>query len=105
MKRIFLYLCAAVFFTTTLYAQTDSSARRKVQFKLSLNYNSCLQYYGRTDSLHSSGLFPLAELWLAPNFYINAAPVFVHNKMSSLGYAGMVTTLGYQHTSSKWISH
>ena len=71
-----------------LHAQkTDSIKQEGVQFKFSLNYNSGLNYYGRTDSLKSTGFFPLAEIWVSPKVYINAAPIFVNNKIQPhLGY-------------------
>jgi hypothetical protein len=85
-------------------AQTDSSAQ-KPKFKLGLNYNSRLNYYGRTDSLQSSGFFPLAELWLSKDVYINAAPVFVNNSIQAFEYAGSVASIGYLHVGRKWISN
>jgi len=84
--------------------QASDTARQKTQFKLSVNYNSHLNYYGRTDSLRSSGMFPMAELWFTPSFYINAAPIFVNNKVSKFDYAGTVASMGYQHVSDKWIN-
>ena len=90
---------------TYLPAQTDS-AESTPQFKFSINYNSNLNYYGRTDSLRSSGVFPLAELWFK-NFYINAAPVFVNNASASFDYAGTVATAGYLSISDdkKWFNN
>lgn len=85
------------------HAQTDST--NTPTFKLSVNYNSGLNYFGRTDSLQSSGLFPMAELWFNKELYINAAPIFVRNKVTDLTYAGTVSTIGYMHTTSKWLSH
>src|SRR6185436_11859101 len=58
--------------------QADTTEKTKIEFKISANYNTGLNYYGRIDSLHSSGFFPLAELWFNEKFYINAAPVFVN---------------------------
>ena len=80
-----------------VHAQNDSSAHKKVQLKLSANYNSGLNYYGRTDSLKSSSFFPLAEVWMNSKFYINAAPIFINNKVQSFEYAGTITSIGYQH--------
>jgi hypothetical protein len=82
----------------------DSTVKAKPQFKISANYNSGLNYYGRTDSLKSSGFFPLAEFWITPKFYINAAPVFINNKVQSFEYAGTVTTIGFQNVTDKWIT-
>ena len=101
-KLLFLLLLSF----SLVHAQTDSTEKpiNKVQIKLSVNYNSGLNYYGRTDSLKSTGFFPLAEIWFTPKFYINAAPVFVNNKKQSFDYAGTVTTLGYQNITKKWLT-
>ena len=105
MKAIHAYLtlmlCGILF---TASAQTDTTEKGfKPQVKLSLNYNTDLNYYGRTDSLKSSGFFPLAELWLTPNFYINAAPICVNNALQKFEYAGSVATVGYQKVTQKSI--
>ena len=106
MKKIFTLAIISICFACHLQAQTDSTENSKPQFKLSINYNSHLNYYGRTDSLRSSGFFPLAELWFK-NFYINAAPVFVNNASSSFDYAGTVATAGYVFISDdkKWVDN
>ena len=104
MKRIFFL----AFIITCLYsnAQTpDSTVKGGIEFKLSLNYNTGLNYYGRTDSLKSTGIFPLAELWFSPKFYINGSPVFVNNKVQTMQYAGFVTSIGYLNVSDKWVSN
>ncbi len=88
-----------------LYAQTDSTdSQNQVHFKIGAYYNSALNYYGRTDSLRSSGFFPMAELWFNDKFYLNAAPVFVNNNVNSFQYAGTITTAGYQFNSNDKIS-
>lgn len=81
-----------------LVAQTENSEKvqqDKIGFKISANYNSGLNYYGRTDSLKSTGVFPLAEFWVGEKFYINAAPVFINNSLASFQYAGTIATAGY----------
>jgi hypothetical protein len=102
MKTI-IHGCAlliALCFWLGAKAQSDSSQQTdKPEFKLGVYYNTSLNYYGRTDSLKSSGFFPLAELWLNKNFYINAAPVFVNNSVKSFDYAGTVATAGFRFTS------
>ena len=79
--------------------QTDTTGEAKTEFKISANYNTGLSYYGRIDSLHSSGFFPLAEIWFNEKFYINAAPVFVNNSVASFQYAGTIASAGYQFNS------
>lgn len=106
MKKIFAFAIINACFACDLRAQTDTTENSKPQVKLSVNYNSHLHYYGRTDSLQSSGFFPLAELWFK-NFYINAAPVFVNNTSASFDYAGTVATAGYLLISDdkKWFNN
>ncbi|MDP9229756.1 MAG: hypothetical protein M3O67_03665 [Bacteroidota bacterium] len=103
---VMLFLLIA---SAKLYAQTSDSGlpkETKPQFKISINYNTHLNYYGRTDSLQSSGVFPLAEVWFTPDFYVNAAPIFVNNSLKSFDYAGTVATAGYQFNSNnKWLGN
>jgi hypothetical protein len=100
---VLLFMLAGYFLT----AQTEQAAgKKKTEFKISANYNTGLNYYGRVDSLHSSGFFPLAELWFNESFYINAAPVFVNNAAASFQYAGTITSVGYQFKSNdKWLGN
>lgn len=93
--------------TDTLAPAIDSvKAPRYPQFKLGVYYNTGLHYYGRVDSLKSSGFFPLAECWFTKNFYINAAPVFVNNAVLTAEYAGTVATAGYLFNDGKrWAGH
>ena len=97
--------CLLVITFFTAKAQSDSTEKKGPQFKISANYNSNLNYYGRTDSLKSSGYFPMAELWITPEFYINAAPIFINNKVQSFAYAGTVSTIGYQHLTEHWLTN
>jgi hypothetical protein len=85
---------------------TETGQKEQTQFKIGVNYNSNLNYYGRTDSLRSSGFFPLAELWFNESFYFNAAPIFVSNKVSTFEYGGTIASAGYQFNSeNKWLGN
>ena len=99
-KAIYVPSVIVILLTSfTTHAQKDTASNTgNVQFKLGAYYNSHLNYYGRTDSLRSSGFFPMAELWINKSFYINAAPVFVNNKINSFEYAGTVATAGYLYS-------
>ena len=89
-------------FSVGAHAQADTKAANdKAQFKLGVYYNSNLHYYGRTDSLRSSGFFPVAELWFNKNVYVTAAPIFVNNKVASFEYAGSVATAGVRFGKEK----
>jgi hypothetical protein len=106
MKSIYILTLALSLFTFRFsFAQKDSSDKQKLAFKLGINYNTGLNYFGRTDTLKSTGVFPLAELWLSKDIYINAAPVFVNNAVQRMEYSGTVTSLGYLHSTDRWISN
>jgi len=110
-----LLLLALVTGYSSAYSQTKDSLVTIVdsirppkypQFKLGVYYNTGLHYYGRVDSLKSSGFFPLGEVWFTKNIYINAAPVFVNNAVLTAEYAGTVATAGYLFNDGKrWAGH
>lgn len=95
MKKLFhtgLPIC--VLLVSLAGAAQDNEKKDKAEFKLGGFYTSRLHYYGRTDSLRSSGFFPVAEFRANKNFYITAAPVFVMNNTTGFAYAGTVATAG-----------
>ncbi len=107
MKK-FIFSIIILLFSLTGIAQTDTQEEKTTtQFKIGTFYVSNLNYYGRSDSLQSSGVFPLAEFWVNEKFYMNAAPVFVNNAVSNFEYAGTVATIGFQERSKneKFFSH
>ena len=105
MKRIqIIILSLSLLSFQFSFAQNDSTQKQKLKFKTGINYNSGLNYFGRTDSLKSSAVFPSAELWFTKDVYVSASPVFVNNAVQSFEYAGTVTSLGYLHTTDKWIT-
>ena len=104
-KTQIVTLAVSLFASQFSFAQSDSIQRQKPKFKIGINYNSGLNYYGRTDSLKSSAVFPSAELWFTKDVYISASPVFVNNALQSFQYAGTVTSIGYLHTTDKWITN
>ncbi len=104
MRRIFPGLAGiGMLLSATLFAQPDSlpQQQEKTTFRMGLWYNSNLNYLGRTDSLRSSGIFPMAELSFSNGLYLNAAPVFISNAISSFEYAGTVATAGYRFMNKK----
>jgi hypothetical protein len=107
-KNAFILIALILMPVVVLLAQENESAtaveKEKTQFKIGIYHNTGLNFYGRTDSLRSSGSFPMAELWLTKNFYIYAAPVFINNSAATMQYAGTVTTAGYQFHSDNKLS-
>lgn len=104
-KNLLAGVLLLLMMSASAYAQSDSTGKQRPTFKIGLNYNSALNYYGRTDSLKSTGVFPMAEWWPTKDLYINAAPVFVNNAVQSMVYAGTVTSFGYLHITDKWITN
>jgi hypothetical protein len=106
MKRIqYLTLTLTLFLSQIIFAQSDSSEQHGIKFKIAVNYCSGLNYFGRTDSLKSAGVFPQAEIWFSKNLYASATPVFVNNALQSMEYEGTLMNLGYLHTTDKWITN
>jgi hypothetical protein len=100
-KSTLLTISYCLLYSFAIHAQTDSVTKKpKPQFRIGAFYNSGLNYYGRTDSLQSSGFFPIAELRVN-HFYITAAPVFVINNAAGMEYAGSVVTAGLQFMKEK----
>lgn len=95
---IFLFLFTIPFLAKAQENETEQviADKEKPQLDVGVFYSSYLHYYGRTDSLTSSGVFPLLEFRPNKHFYINAAPVFVNNTLQSFDYAGTVATAGYR---------
>jgi len=95
MKAVkFLLAISSLAVSSFAFAQNDS-VNNSLHVKIGAYYNTRLNYFGRTDSLQSSGFFPMAELWAGEHWYINAAPVFVNNSIDHFQYAGTVATAGY----------
>jgi hypothetical protein len=65
---------------------------------IGITYNSTMNYYGRTDSLKSHGLYPFVGLSLKDGLYANASFVFIGNSLRR-EYAATVLEAGYNFTS------
>ncbi|HUQ67291.1 MAG TPA: hypothetical protein VM101_14105 [Flavitalea sp.] len=101
MRQMYL-LTIFLNFLITSYAQENTKTNAGASFKIGVNYNSSLNYYGRTDSLQSSGFFPSAELWLSSDYYVSATAVTINNSFQKFKYAGTILTAGYEHATKKW---
>ncbi|HVB03866.1 MAG TPA: hypothetical protein VNE41_09115 [Chitinophagaceae bacterium] len=83
---------------TTGIGSSDTAARGSV--KIGLGYNSGLNYFGRTDSLRSSGFYPSLEWDLKDGLYFSSNFIFENNQQSSLQYAATILEGGYKFSSS-----
>jgi hypothetical protein len=85
-----------------LKAQNDSI--RKAEFTASINYQSRLNYFGRTDSLQSSGMYPSIGYQLKCGLYAQGNFIFVHNNLQPYTYAGSTIEAGYRFPQEKKIN-
>ena len=65
---------------------------------IGLTYNSTMNYYGRTDSLKSSGIYPFIGISLKGGLYANATFIFIQNSQQR-AYAATVLEGGYNFDS------
>lgn len=100
MKNIFRLLVILMPVAATAQ-QADSSQEKKSVFAASINYQSRLHFYGRTDSLKSSGFFPLISYTLKNGLYAQGTAVFIQNPSLPLQYTGASAELGYQFPETK----
>lgn len=70
----------------------------KDHFIIGATYNSGMNYYGRVDSLKSSGIYPFIGLSIRNGLYLNASFVFLHNSLQSQ-YAATLLEGGYNFKS------
>ncbi len=79
-------------------SQADSSGTngKKTSFKIGVGYNSGLNYFGRTDSLKSSGFFPSLEVDFKNGIYLSTDFIFINNSSQSMQYAATIAEGGYR---------
>lgn len=84
---LFLLLSADCFAQTVTDGSGAAAKNRKTTVKIGLGYNSGLNYFGRTDSLKSSGAFPSLEVDFKNGLYLSSDFIFLHNNVTDLKYA------------------
>lgn len=98
-KNVFLLVIGLFFFFTTRSQNVQDSARNELT--ASVNYQSALHYFGRTDSLKSSGIFPVIGFKSKMGLYLNSTFIFVQNAATPLNYTGTFLEGGYRFPYSK----
>jgi hypothetical protein len=81
-------------------AQNPPDSARN-EFSASINYQSNLHYFGRVDSLKSSGLFPVISLKSKTGIYLNSTFIFYTNSATPLTYTGTILEGGYKFPTTK----
>lgn len=105
MKPNTFTLVVALFFLFTMKsmaqstADSSTAAKQKITVKAGVNYNSHLNYYGRTDSLKSSGIYPGIEIGYA-GLYVKSDFIFINNSINSNQYTGSILSAGYNFKSN-----
>jgi hypothetical protein len=94
--KVFLLVLVLGAFSHVSFAQNDTSIKRKNVFIASMNYQSRLHYFGRTDSLKSMGMYPTIGFETKAGFYGSGSPIFVSNALQSPYYAGTILEAGYK---------
>jgi len=99
--RLALLITVIYLLPSVVFSQNDTSIQRKNVFTSGVTYQSRLHYFGRTDSLKSSGLFPSIGYELKQGLYANANFVFVSSAATPLNYAGTAIEAGYKFPKSR----
>lgn len=97
MKTTILSLTIILLIPFSLAAQSTTPAK-KDEFSANITYQSLLHYFGRTDSLQSSGDFATIGFQSKSGLYIQGNIVFTQNKVQPMTYAGTLIEGGYRWT-------
>lgn len=100
IKKILIVLFVGSLFANGLLAQDTS----KNVFTGSVNYQSLLHYFGRVDTLKSSGFFPALNFKLKTGFYISSTFIFIQSQGKNLHYTGTLLEGGYRLPENKLIT-
>lgn len=106
LLSVMMCLCTITFAQTKPTADTTAKADsiktvKKNVFSGSINYVNRLNYYGRVDSLKSSGLFPIIGIDSKIGLYATGTFIFTANSAQPLTYAGTSLEAGYKFPESK----
>ena len=80
----------------SLAQESSEKKQSKNEFNASFNYQSSLHFFGRTDSLKSSGMFPMLGIQLKNGLYAQGNFIFVQNSVQSAAYTGATVEAGYR---------
>src|ERR1035437_6084766 len=105
MKNVtHFFLLFAMIIITPLALKAQNDSIHKAEFSASLNYQSRLNYFGRTDSLKSSGMYPSIGYQLKCGLYAQGNFIFAHNSLQPYTYAGSTIEAGYRFPQEKKIN-
>lgn len=93
MRSVKLSLSILTSFISFASLAQDSTGR--VKLTPALNYNSHLNYFGRTDSTQSRGIYPSLEINFFQKLYLRPSVIFTFNNKSSTQYNATIVEVGY----------
>jgi len=103
-SRTFLFLLLSLYLLNSpsssaqikdsVTVKDSTGGQEKGHFIIGATYNSGMNYYGRVDSLKSSGIYPFIGLSSKNGLYLNATFIFIHNNLQS-EYAATLLEGGY----------
>jgi len=101
MKKV-TTLLQLLFIGTLLQAQSvdSTSSQKKITFTAGATFNSSLNYYGRTDSLKSQGIYPFVGISLKNGLYVFSNFIFINNATATT-YAATTLEAGYRFQNKK----
>lgn len=94
MRHILLLLTILPYLTQAQVTDTTKKDSTKTHLVIGATYNSGMNYYGRVDSLKSSGMYPFVGIAFKNGLYVNSTFVFIHNSLTT-EYAATLLEAGY----------
>ncbi|MDE3251683.1 MAG: hypothetical protein KGO92_02680 [Bacteroidota bacterium] len=101
LLHVLIGLCLPVFVKAQ---EKKNTTEQKDAFSAMATYQSALHYFGRTDSLKSSGLFPTLGFESRTGLYAQGSFIFVNNSAQSNEYSGSTLEAGYRFPQTKHFS-
>lgn len=100
-KKTAILSIVSFLLTQTAIAQDSAiTAADKTEFTIGFTYNSAMNYYGRVDSLKSTGFYPSLNISFKNGLFLNSTFVFASNTLST-DYAATLLTGGYNFKNKK----
>ncbi|WP_205507996.1 hypothetical protein [Longitalea arenae] len=101
MKKLTTLLLLALLTITLQAQQADSiTTKKKITLTTGVSFNSGLNYYGRTDSLKSRGIYPFVGITFRSGLYLFSNFIFVNNAAATT-YAATTVEAGYKFKNKK----
>jgi hypothetical protein len=95
-----LWLIAICLPAFSIAQKSGNKQESKNELNAAVSYQSYLHYFGRADSLKSSGIFPTVGFHLKNGLYAQSNFIFIQNNVQSATYTGATLEGGYRFPQS-----